>query len=328
MRGYFLKIVWLFALISCGMTSHSSLKEWMKPNGKLKILSTTAMIGDLAAQIAGDEADLLVLIQGNLDPHSYQLVKGDDEKLKFADLIFYNGLGLEHGASLQNLLAKSPHAIGLGDQIRKEHSDRILHEGNQVDPHIWMDVSLFAQIIPAITEALIAKRPSASTAFQQRAHLLQQELSVLNEETKKKLQSIPKEKRYLVTSHDAFNYFTKAYLAEPDEIQNGSWKDRFQAPEGLAPDSQLSVVHIKMIIDHMKKFNLSVIFAESNVSQDSIRKIMQAGREKGIAIRIPQEALYSDAMGTAPSLESTYQGMIKYNVELISKYLRESGNIE
>ena len=94
------------SLTGCGRKSGRAQKfsKWMAPNGKVKILSTTAQIGDLVEEIGGDRMDYWVLIQGDLDPHSYELVKGDDEKLSRADRVFYNGLGLEHGASLLNTL--------------------------------------------------------------------------------------------------------------------------------------------------------------------------------------------------------------------------------
>ena len=98
---------------------------------------------------------------------------------------------------------------------------------------------------------------------------------------KSRMQAIPSEKRFLVTSHDAFNYFTRAYLASEDELETDSWQKRFAAPEGLAPESQLSPSDIQHIIGHLHKYNINVLFPESNVSKDSIRKILQARKCKG-----------------------------------------------
>src|ERR1700722_8944557 len=108
---------------SCGGSSNDeksqeNLRQWMDPNGKIKVLSTTAMIDDIVKQIGGERVDSITLISGLLDPHSYQLVKGDDEKLMKADIIFCNGVGLEHGPSLRNFLENSPKAICLGDKVR------------------------------------------------------------------------------------------------------------------------------------------------------------------------------------------------------------------
>lgn len=325
----FLKIFCLGILAFLGSAGCSSeekgheLKSWMAPNHKLKILSTTAMINDVVKRIVGEEGDTLTLIQGNLDPHSYQLVKGDDEKVAFADLIFYNGLGLEHGASLQNLLATSPKAIPLGNRLQMKFPEKILYVNGQVDPHIWMDMSLFSEIIPFIIEILIQKDPFHKGDYEKRGALLKESLLGTHEKVKELLQSIPPERRYLVTSHDAFNYFARVYLAEEGERSDQSlWQDRFQAPEGLAPDSQLSSANIQMIINHLLKYKIEVIFPESNVSQDSIRKIVEAGKSKGHNVMIAKDPLYGDAMGV--KMGDTYPDMILHNAEIIKKYLKEN----
>src|SRR5271163_3592573 len=103
-----------------------STDRWLEENDKLKVLSTTAQIDDLVTSIGGDRVDSRVLIRGDLDPHSYEMVKGDGEKLAGADLIFYNGLGLEHGANLHVYLRGSLHALAVGEKIRDTHSYQIL----------------------------------------------------------------------------------------------------------------------------------------------------------------------------------------------------------
>lgn len=323
MKPHFISWMILTLLMACSRNEHvHETHQWMLPNDKIKVLSTTAMINDLVKQIAGERADTLVLIQGNLDPHSYQLVKGDDEKLSFADLIFYNGLGLEHGASLQHYLEKNSRAIPLGNKIQEQWPDKIFFVDSQVDPHIWMDISLFVDAIPSIVNEFVKKDPAHQNEYETRGKKLQQELLLVHDEIKEKLHQIPPVKRYLVTSHDAFNYFARAYLAEEDEWQNDKWQDRFQAPEGLAPDSQLSSTNIQMIINHLKRFDIHVIFPESNVSQDSIRKIVQAGKEKGIDVRIAKDSLYGDAMGGVGTGEDTYPKMLQHNAAVIYENLK------
>jgi manganese/zinc/iron transport system substrate-binding protein len=320
------RLLWAILLICIGCGGNDirsqSFREWMIPDGKIKVLSTTAMINDLVKRVAGEHADTLTLIQGNLDPHSYQLVKGDDEKLSFADLIFYNGLGLEHGASLAHYLEKKPGAIPLGNRIQELWPEKVVFVNSQIDPHIWMDISLFADAIPIIVESLSLKDPDHRSEYEKRGQELQSDLLAVHANMKQRLQQIPSKRRYLVTSHDAFNYFARAYLADPSELTSESWRNRFQAPEGLAPDSQLSSADIQMTIDHLKKFQINVIFPESNVSQDSIRKIVQAGKEKGIDVVIAKDPLYGDAMGSTRSGDDTYPRMLLHNTEVLEKYLK------
>jgi manganese/zinc/iron transport system substrate-binding protein len=124
---------------------------------------------------------------------------------------------------------------------------------------------------------------------------------------------IPPEKRFLVTSHDAFNYFTKRYLADGEE----NWGLRFQAPEGLAPDGQLSCFDIQQIIDHLYAHKIHVVFPESNVSKDSLRKIVSASSEKGFSIKLSQGHLYADSLGSPGSDADTYLKMMEHNVSLL-----------
>jgi manganese/zinc/iron transport system substrate-binding protein len=282
------------------------------------------MIDDLVRQVGGDHVDRLTLIKGELDPHSYQLVKGDDERLAYADLIFYNGLGLEHGPSLQSYLINNRKAIALGNLVMGENPSLILYYKEQVDPHIWMDASLWAMTIPHIVAALSQKDPANAESYQANGDKLKNALLQAHQQAKDKLQSIPSSKRYLVTSHDAFNYFARAYLAVPGENTN-DWHQRFAAPEGLAPESQISTTDIQDIIDHLNRYHIHVIFPESNVNRDSIRKIVLAAKEIGLEVKIADVSLYADAMGKPGSDGDTYLKMLLHNVRIIAENLRMNG---
>jgi manganese/zinc/iron transport system substrate-binding protein len=287
--------------------------SWVEESGKIKVLSTTAQIGDLVSQIGGDRIDSAVLIQGDLDPHSYEIVKGDAEKLERAQLIFCNGLGLEHGASLSSLLKNSSRAIAIGEKIREKYPEKILMKEGSFDPHIWMDISLWQEGIDPIVNALSEKDPEGEEFYRENAGRLFEKMRTAHEEIKELLQKVPSEKRYLVTSHDAFNYFTRSYLSDPGEK---NWDERFRAPEGLAPEGQLNPLDIRKIIDYLKIKKISVLFPESNVNKDSIRKIASAGREMGLEVRISSDPLYGDAMS-----HLTYLEMMHKNAETIAKNL-------
>ncbi len=297
------------------------LQQWKAENGKVKVLSTTAMIDDLARQVGGVHVDCHTLIIGELDPHSYQLVKGDDEVLAYSQLIFYNGLGLEHGPSLKAYLEAQPKAVSLGSYVMGQNPHRILAYNGQTDPHIWMDVALWSQTVPCIVAALSKRDPEHAPAYKENGELLMQQLAQVHEELRSSLQNIPENKRYLVTSHDAFNYFARAYLATDAEKGSGEWEKRFKAPEGLAPDSQLSTLDVQHILDHIRQYRIEVLFAESNVSKDSIRKIVDAGKKSGLKVVIAQNSLYADTMGGPGSDGDTYVKMIRHNAALIAQEL-------
>ncbi len=300
-------------LLVFGCSSKNDLREWMKDSPKVKILSTTAQIGDLATEIGGERVDGWILIQGDLDPHSYEIVKGDDEKFARAQLIFYNGLGLEHGASLSSLLRGSPRAVAIGERIRDSYPERILKKDEAVDPHIWMDISLWQKAIDPIVESLSRVDREGASYYRERGDALALKMEQTHKEIQEQLSAVPSEKRYLVTSHDAFQYFTRSYLAESGESDRNV---RFTAPEGLAPDGQLNPLDIERIIDFLRSKKITVVFPESNVSRDSIKKIAISGKELGLDIRICSEALYGDSMSGL-----SYFEMMKSNADVIKRYL-------
>ncbi len=306
---YFLCVFLLFSCSGC-QNSPSKLEEWIQPSGKVKVLSTTAIIDDIVRQVGGERIAHLALIEGAMDPHSYEIVKGDAEKLSYAQVIFYNGLGLEHGASLRYQLKQHPKAIALGDQIREKNPNAILFEKGQIDPHIWLDISIWAEIIDPIVQALSEVDPDSREYFQANGKKTLENLLNLDASLVQKLQEVPAKKRYLVTSHDAFNYFTRRYLHDgPD------WKDRFCAPEGLAPDGQLSCQDIQMVIDYLIRHQVPIVFPESSVSRDSLKKILSVCNEKKMEVKIAGAALYSDTLGPSGS----YQAMMEHNVNVLYK---------
>jgi len=316
--GLFFLVI-AFSCVSQGHRERAqACQKWVAATDKIRVLSTTRMIEDLVQQIGQEQVASLALITGELDPHSYQLVKGDQERMNTADLIFYNGLNLEHGPSLQYALQEAPHSYAVSENIvRQRPSLIIVHEG-QVDPHIWMDISLWKEAVSEIVQALSSFDPENSQVYSQRGKRVKAHLQQAHEQVRASLQQIPDRKRYLVTSHDAFHYFARAYLATEQEREGLGWQERVAAPEGLAPESQLSSQDIRDIITYVSDKGLSVIFPESNVSQHSLKKIKEAAKEEGIDLVIAKELLYGDAMGPEGM---SYIEMIQHNGDVIGKHL-------
>ena len=309
-------LVAAFCLIfSCAKAPQASFNS---ENGKLKVLATTAMIDDLIAEIAGDAIDHVSLILGDLDPHSYEIVKGDDDKILRADVIFSNGLGLEHGASVREHLRKHPCVVSLGDFLIQEDRHPFLTIDGQLDPHFWMDVELFSRTIRPIITTLSEKDPIHASLFEKRGANLHKKMIEKDRIFWEKMQHIPEEKRYLVSSHDAFYYFAKKYLASPGETD---WKKRFMAPQGLAPDGQMSVVDIQKVSDFLCLNEISVVFPETNISQDALKKIVSICREKGLFVKIAKTPLYGDTMGVKGTGADTYLDMIEHNVDVLVEEL-------
>jgi len=304
----------LMLFYGCRSADHNLLRSWMADSNKIKVLSTVKQIGDLAADIGGERIDSWILIRGSIDPHHYELVKGDGEKFERADLILYNGLGLEHGASLSSWLDTSERAVALGDRIQERFPDRVLYKGDTVDPHIWMDVSIWSKAADIILEQLILKDPDGTQYYRERAVKLRERMEKTHLEILQMVHQIPASRRYFVTSHDAFQYFTRSYLSEENET---NWTKRFAAPEGLAPDGQLSPVDIQRMIDYLKQHCISILFAESNVNRDSLEKIADASRELGCRVLICEEPLFADAIDG----DLHYLDMMLHNAKVLSKHM-------
>lgn len=316
-----LPLIFIALCLGCTSPSEYNHDPWMHKDGKLKVLCTIAMIGDLVQQIGGKYVDVDIMIKRGLNPHAWQPVKGDNEKLLFADLVFYNGLGLEHSPSLISFFSSQTKCIGLGGEILQSNPDLVLKLDNEVDPHIWMDVSLWSKTVPFIVLHLSRKDPGHAEYYQMNGELLLQRLEALHRQIKEQMQAIPSKKRFLITSHDAFNYFARAYLADEEEQKNEAWKYRLASPEGLAPESQVGIAHIWHIVEFMNAHDVHVIFPESNVSKDSLLKIAKASRQKGKKVVMVNEPLYSDGMGEPGSGGDTYEKMILHNAKTIAHYL-------
>lgn len=322
MKGIrYLLFTFVVICLSCSKKPQDSrVNQWMQENNKLKVLSTTAIVGDLVAQVGQDEIDHLVLIHHVMDPHSYELVKGDAEKIERADLIFSNGLGLEHGASLSYALTHHRNHIPLGDHLA-QNSSSILHLGGDIDPHIWMDVSLWSDLVDYVQDTLAQLIPEKSSVFAQNAKALKENLLELDQHIFALMQQVPENKRFLVTSHDAFNYFARRYLVDA----KGNWKQRFCAPEGLAPDGQLGISDIHKIVNHLTQNNIHIVFPESNVAKDSLRKIQEVAKKKNLKVSLCTAAIYGDALGEKGSDAETYFDMMYTNAKTLSYYLNQEG---
>jgi manganese/zinc/iron transport system substrate-binding protein len=286
------------------------LNEWFSSSSdKLHVLATTKMVADLVENVGQEHVRVLTLIKEDLDPHTYTLVKGDADKFRRSDIVFANGLHLEHSQSLHNLL-DNPKTIYLADVLKEKRGVDFCNLDENVDPHFWMDVHLFSQSVPIIVQQLSQAAPEHEATFRQNGEILQRRLQQLDEEIYLLMQSIPPQKRYLVTSHDAFQYFAKRYLF--DQSNPNFDLERFLAPEGVSPDGQIGPSDIQKIISHIVKHEIGVVFAESNISKDSLSKIQESCSEQGIELIIAKEELFADSMGC-----TSYIDMMRHNARVI-----------
>jgi len=196
--------------------------------------------------------------------------------------------------------------VFLGSEIQKKAPARILEVGGEIDPHLWMDISLWAEGVSTIADALTQLDPEGAAFYRARAKEVEQTLQQEHITLQQLMRTVPEDRRYLVTSHDAFHYFARAYLSDGND-----WKERCIAPEGLAPEGQLSPQDIRRVAEHLDKYRIQVVFPESNVNQDSLKKVISCCPHK---VRCSEITLYGDAMGPGSYLE-----MIRHNVEALAQ---------
>jgi len=324
---FFCKILCLFVfslLISCSKldAKRKEMRTWFSDNGRLKIACTTSPIRDLTRALTVGLADTCAMIDAGLDPHAYELVKGDGEKLQGADLVIALGLGLEHGASISAALKSHPRCLFIGQYLKKSLPQRLIYVDGELDPHIWMDLELFSESLEPICERLCELLPEHKALLIERKVRLKNRLYSLHSAFRSKLQSLPMSRRYLVTAHDAFNYFTRAYLAEPSEQVSGAWKKRLIACEGLAPEGQVATSDLRQVIRFIEKNRTPCAFAESNLGRGFLQKILEVTRERAKAqasFEIAKSPLCADTMLGGEGFD--YVDSMAYNVELIYQEL-------
>jgi manganese/zinc/iron transport system substrate-binding protein len=276
---------------------------------KLKAVATTGMVGDAARAVAGDRAVVEVLMGPGVDPHLYRQTRADVIRLSGADVIFYNGLYLE--AQLEPLLlqlAKAKPVIAVAEAAPR---DRLLaHDEykDKFDPHVWMDPELWSAAVIAIRDALSAADPDGRAVYEANAVAYLKQLERLADYARRVLASVPKEARLLVTAHDAFNYFGRAYGFEVRGVQ------------GMSTESEAGLKAIEDLVVLLVERDIPAIFVESSVSERNVQALIEGAKARGRDVVIGGE-LFSDAMGPDGAYEGTYLGMIDHNVTVISRAL-------
>jgi manganese/zinc/iron transport system substrate-binding protein len=276
---------------------------------RLDIVTTTGMIADAVRAVAGERAEVQNLMGEGIDPHTYRQTRSDVVRLGQADMVFYNGLYLE--AQLDELLgrlAERQPVIAVADALPREMLIEAVEFGGQFDPHVWMDPSLWADVVTIIRDALSEHDPEARAIHEANADDYIAELRALAAYSRDVLDSVPQAARVLVTAHDAFGYFGRAYDFEVVGIQ------------GLSTESEAGLRDIEDIVAMIVERGIGAVFIETSVPDRNVRALIEGARARGHDVVIGGE-LYSDAMGAPGTYEGTYVGMIDHNVTTIARAL-------
>jgi len=285
-------------------------KSPTKPSGKLKVVVTTSMLTDLVKNIGADLIEIEGLMGPGVDPHLYKASEGDVSKLFNADVIFYNGLHLEGKlVAVFEKMETQKTTVALGEFLAKEGLIGSDYFASNYDPHVWFNIQYFKEFSDKVTSVLSEKDPKNAASFTANNLAFQQELDLLHTAVVNTIATLAPEKRILVTAHDAFNYFGKAYGFNVVGLQ------------GLSTATEAGVQDVQKLSEYIIANKVKAIFIESSVPRRTIEALEAAVLSKGHQVSIGG-SLYSDALGDRGSVEGTYVGMFLYNVKTIVNALQ------
>ncbi|TDY13685.1 metal ABC transporter solute-binding protein, Zn/Mn family [Meridianimaribacter flavus] len=286
-------------------------KKDEKSNNKLNVVTTTTMITDLVKNIGGDNINLQGLMGSGVDPHLYKASEGDVTKLVNADIIFYNGLHLE--GKLVEVFEKMERngktPIALTHVIDKSTLIGSDYFASNYDPHVWFNIDYFISFGSEVSRVLQEKDPENAQLYEENWQNYYKRLLSLKADITLKIEELPKEKRVLVTAHDAFNYFGRSYNFEVVGLQ------------GLSTATEAGVQDVQKLSAFIIEKGIKAIFVESSVPKRTIEALQAAVKSKGHNVEIGG-TLYSDALGNTGTNEGTYIGMFEYNVNTIVNALK------
>lgn len=298
----------LFYILIVFLISCSSQKT---NKNRTNVVATTSLITELVSEIGGDAVDVTGLMGAGVDPHLYKASEGDVNILFGADILFYNGLHLE--GKMQDIFEKMSRQgiriIAISDTIPSEALISSANFVGSYDPHIWFDVGNWRMAAQYVAHKLAIASPDNREAFIQN---MQRYVNMLDStETKivNKINELPEEKRILITAHDAFNYFGKAYDFEVYGLQ------------GISTAAEAGVQDVQNLTDLIVRRKVKAIFVETSVPLRNIEALKEAVNSKGFDVSIGG-SLFSDALGNPGTPEGTYQGMFLHNINTIVDALK------
>ena len=274
----------------------------------IRVTATTTVVADLVEQVGGDLVVVESLMADGVDPHSYRATPRDIDRLVRADLIVANGLHLEGKlAELLERIGRKRPFVAVGEAVPQ---DELLPIGNGLfDPHIWFDAKLWSYCPFAVADALIQLDSEAASHYQHRAEKYSQDLLELDENVRKKFNEIPRQRRVLITAHDAFRYFGRAYGLEVIGVQ------------GTSTESEAGLADMNQLVDLVVRRQIPAVFVETSVSDRNVTALIEGASARGHVVRLGGR-LYSDALGPAGGGGDTLERALLSNVETILKALQ------
>jgi len=287
-------LVWGAALAACPAATAGEAP---------RVVATTTVVADLVRQVVGDRMVVDSLMEPGIDPHSYKPTPRDADRLARADLVFASGLHLEGKlADLLQRLGRRKRVVAVAETLPRE---RLLEVAPGLyDPHVWFDARLWSGCAPAVAEAVAAADAAAAEDCRKRAGDYAARLVALDDELRARIATLPAERRVLVTAHDAFRYFGRAYGVEVVGVQ------------GTSTESEAGLADVNRLVDLIVSRKLPAVFVETSVSDRNVEALREGARARGQPVALGGR-LYSDSLGGPGSGGETLESVLRANVETI-----------
>lgn len=292
---YLVFIILLFVFTGCQVKT-------IKDKDKSVIMCSTKVIDDLVRAVGGDFIETSLVIKSGNDPHSFSATERDIIRITDSSLIVYNGGGLE--GRLEWALSKIGNITPAVSIIKNIPEDKLIYKDKVLNPHIWHDAMLWKSVVTFIADNLVKMNEENKQVYYQNEEIVLYTLTALDKYIKEQVALIPKEKRVLVTEHDAFAYFGKAYGFETLSIQ------------GISTYSEVSSIDINELADILIEKNVDTIFLEATVPARNIKLLQSTLKARGHFVKIGG-TLYADTLGH----NNTYDKMMRHNIDTIVRAL-------
>ena len=279
-------------------------------SGPLRVLATTTIVADLARQIGGDRVVVECLMADGIDPHSYKPTPRDADRLATADVVVSNGLHLEGRLAgiLERLGSRRP-VIAVADMLPA--ADLLPAGGGRHDPHVWFDPGLWSRCGVALADALAGIDAAGAEAYRRRARDHADRLAAVDGRVRQLIAAIPASRRVLVTAHDAFRYFGRAYGIDVVGVQ------------GTSTESEAGLADINRLVDLVVERRIPAVFIETSVSDRSVTALREGAAARGQDVRLGG-TLLSDSLGGPGSGAETLEAALVANAETIAAALAET----
>lgn len=283
-------------------------------DGAIKVVATTNLVADLVSEIGGEHVNVTAIMGPGIDPHLYKASEGDVSRMAGADVIFYSGLHLEGKMTelFEQMAKRGKQTIAVTDGIPRERLIESSTFGGNYDPHVWFDVSLWMEAAAFVAERLGELDPENAADYSAWLDAYLERLRTADSYVRDRALSLPESRRVLITSHDAFGYFGRAYSFDVRGLQ------------GISTAAEAGAADVKDLVELVVERQIPAIFVESSVSPRGIEAVREAVRSRNATVTIGGK-LYSDALGSPDTPEGDYVGMVRYNADTIVSALAADG---